>query len=69
MNQIYVNRKAYEWEGSYAYSSIVSGFLHLQVGIISLPISRKDIHRYKLPSTYTTNFARVLYGKFLEGVP
>jgi len=29
MYQTYVNQKAYEWEGSYAYSSIVVGFLHL----------------------------------------
>jgi hypothetical protein len=39
MNQTYVDQKAYEWEGSYTYSSIVEGFLHLQVGIISFPIS------------------------------
>jgi hypothetical protein len=57
MNQTYVNhQEAYEWEGSYAYSSIVGGFLHLQVGIISLPISRRDIDGYKLPYTYPTNF-------------
>jgi len=37
MNQTYVDHKAYEWEGYYAYSSIVGGFLHLQVGILSLP--------------------------------
>jgi hypothetical protein len=30
MDQTYVNQRAYEWEGSYAYSSIVGGFLHLQ---------------------------------------
>jgi hypothetical protein len=30
MNQTYVNQKASEWEGSYDYSSIVGGFLHLQ---------------------------------------
>jgi hypothetical protein len=35
-NETYVDLKVYEWEGSYAYSSIVGGFLHLQVGIISL---------------------------------
>jgi hypothetical protein len=34
MDQIYVNHKAYEWEGSYAYFSMVRGFLHLQVSII-----------------------------------
>jgi hypothetical protein len=61
MNQTYLNHEAYEWEGSYAYSSIVGGFLHLQVGIISLPISRREIDGYKLPSTYTTNFLQVLY--------
>jgi hypothetical protein len=44
----------YDWEGYYAYSSIVRGFLHLQVGIISLTISRREIDRYKVPSTYTT---------------
>jgi hypothetical protein len=37
MYQTYVDHKAYEWEGSYAYSSIVSGFLQLQGGIIFLP--------------------------------
>jgi hypothetical protein len=44
----------YDWEGYYAYSSIARGFLHLQVGIISLTISRREIDRYKVPSTYTT---------------
>jgi len=29
MNQTYVDQQAYEWECSYAYSSIVEGFLHL----------------------------------------
>jgi hypothetical protein len=29
MNQTYVDCEAYEREGSYAYSSIVGGFLHL----------------------------------------
>ncbi len=32
MNQTYVDRKAYEWEWYYAYSSIVGGFLHLVPG-------------------------------------
>jgi hypothetical protein len=32
-----------EWQNSYAYSSIVGEFLHLQVGIISLPISRREV--------------------------
>jgi hypothetical protein len=41
--------KAYEWEGSYTYSSILGGFLHLQVGIISL---QREIDGYKVPSTY-----------------
>jgi hypothetical protein len=56
MNQTYVDHKAYGWEGSYAYSSIVREFLHLQIGIISLPICRREIDGYKVPSTYTTNF-------------
>jgi hypothetical protein len=51
MNQTYVDHDVYEWECSYAYSSIVRGFLHLQVGIISLPISRREIDGYKVPST------------------
>jgi len=29
MNQTYIDHEAYEWEGFYAYSSIVGGFLHL----------------------------------------
>jgi hypothetical protein len=29
MNQTYVDHNVYEWEGSYAYSSIVGRFLHL----------------------------------------
>jgi len=29
MNQTYVDHPVYEWEGSYAYSSIVGGLLHL----------------------------------------
>jgi hypothetical protein len=76
MNQIYINHEAYEWEDSYAYSSIVGGFLRLQVGIISLPslrnrhnipppISRRKIDGYKVPSTYTTNFLSALsYDKY-----
>jgi hypothetical protein len=52
MNQTYIDHEeAYEWEGSYAYL-IVGQFLHL----ISLPISRREIHVYKVASTYTTNF-------------
>jgi hypothetical protein len=61
MNQTYVDQKAYEWEGSYTYSSIVEGFLHLQVGIISFSISRRVIDRYKVPFGYITNFLQVLY--------
>jgi len=38
INQTYVDHKAYEWEGYYAYSSIAREFIHLQVGIISLTI-------------------------------
>jgi hypothetical protein len=68
MNQTYLVHKVYEWEASYAYSSRVGGFLHLQVGIISLPshpwgvgiislpISRREIDGYKVPSTYTNLF-------------
>jgi hypothetical protein len=44
MNQTYVDQETYEWESSYAYSSIVGRFLHLIVGLISLPISRREIH-------------------------
>jgi hypothetical protein len=63
MNQTYVDQKAYEWEGSYTYSLIVEGFLHLQVDIISLPISisRREIDGYKVPLAYITNFLPVLY--------
>jgi hypothetical protein len=43
MNQTYVDHQACEWEGTYAYSSIVGWFLHLQVGIISLP-SWRSMH-------------------------
>jgi len=68
----YVNHTAYEWEGSYVYTSIVRRFLHLQVGIISLhpwsrvdiislPIFRKGIDASKVPSTYTTNILQILY--------
>jgi hypothetical protein len=40
----------------------VEGFLHLQVGIISLPNSRREIDGYKVPSSaYITNFLQVLY--------
>jgi hypothetical protein len=60
MNKTYVDCEAYEWEGFYVYSSRVGGFLHLYIGIISLPISRREIDGYKVPSTYTTNFLRVL---------
>jgi hypothetical protein len=64
MNQTYVNhQEAYEWEGSYAYSSIVGGFLHVQVGIISLQ-SLRSRHNIPPPSlggklmdiSYPTNF-------------
>jgi hypothetical protein len=39
----------------------VEGFLHLQVDIISLPISRREIDGYKVPLAYITNFLQVLY--------
>jgi hypothetical protein len=29
MNQTYVDHKVYEWEGTFAYSSIMGGFLRL----------------------------------------
>jgi hypothetical protein len=50
MNQSYVDREAYEWEGSYAYSSNSGkGFLHLQVGISSLASLRS---RHKIPPNF-----------------
>jgi hypothetical protein len=49
MNQNSIDQKAYEWEGSYAYPSIVGGFLHLQVGIISFPSLRS---RYNIPPNF-----------------
>jgi hypothetical protein len=52
MNQTYVDHDANEWECSYGYSSIVRGFLELQVGIIYLPIYRREIDGYKVPSTH-----------------
>jgi hypothetical protein len=48
MNQTYADQEAYEWEGSYAYS-IVGGFLHLSVGIISLPPLRS---RHNIPPNF-----------------
>jgi hypothetical protein len=66
VNQTYVNHEVYGWEGFYVYSSIVVRSLNLQVGIISIPslrsgiismpIFRRKIEGYKVPSTYTTNF-------------
>jgi len=46
MYQTYVDRDTYEWQNSYAYSSVVGEFLHLQVSIIFLPISRREIDGY-----------------------
>jgi hypothetical protein len=49
MNQTYVDREAYKWEGSYAFSSIVGGFLHLKVARISFPKDKglaKKIYRF-----------------------
>ncbi len=43
------SQQAYEWEGSYAYSSIVGGFLHSQIDLISLP-SLRSRHNH---STFT----------------
>ncbi len=51
MYQTYVDRNMYEWQNSYAYSSIVGEFLHLQLRVISLPISRREIDGYKVLST------------------
>jgi hypothetical protein len=41
----------YEWQNSYAYSSIVGELSQLQVSIISFPISRREIDGYKVLST------------------
>jgi hypothetical protein len=49
MNQTSIDHKAYKWEGSYAYSSIGQGFLHLQVGIIPLP---SLMSRYNIPPKF-----------------
>jgi hypothetical protein len=49
LNQTFINHKAYEWEGSYAYSSIVRGFLHLQAAIMFLPSLRIRIISLTLP--------------------
>jgi hypothetical protein len=54
MYQTYVDHDTYEWQNSYAYSSIVGEFLHLPVSIIFLSISGSEIDGYKVPSTYTT---------------
>jgi len=48
MNQTYVDQEANEWEGSYAYS-LVEGFLHLSVGIISLTHFRS---RHNIPPNF-----------------
>jgi len=49
MNQTYVGHEVDGWEGSYAYSSIVGGFLHLlKVGIISLP----SLSNHNIPSNF-----------------
>ncbi len=45
----YVDDKVYEEEGSYADSSIVGGFLHLQVGTSSLPSLRS---RHNIPTNF-----------------
>jgi hypothetical protein len=64
MNQTYVDHKAYEWEGSYAYSTIVRGVLTpISRHNISLPIPKREIQGYKVPSTYTTNFLRAFSEK------
>jgi hypothetical protein len=52
--------------GSYAYSTIVGRFLHLQVGMVSLPISRREIDGYKvpLPIHYKFSPSALNYGKY-----
>jgi len=50
MYQTYVDCDTYEWQNSYAYSSIVGEFLHLKVSIISPP-HFWEIDGYKVPST------------------
>jgi hypothetical protein len=68
MNQTKLDVKAYEWEGSYSYSSTMGWFSHLSIaiislppliGIISFPIFRREIHSYTLHSTYNTNFLQM----------
>jgi len=49
LNQTYVDHEGFEWEGFYAYSSTMGGFVHLLVGIISLPPLRS---RHKYPSQF-----------------
>jgi len=51
MYQTYVDHDTYEWQNSYAYSSIVGEFLHLQGSIISLPILRRESDGYKVHSS------------------
>jgi hypothetical protein len=48
-NQTYVNHEAHEWENSYAFSSIIKGFPHLKVGVISLPPFKS---RHNMPSNF-----------------
>jgi hypothetical protein len=47
---IFIDFPPRRWQGYYAYSSIVVGFLHLKVAIISLPLLRS---RHNIPSTPT----------------
>jgi hypothetical protein len=71
MNQTYKDHKAYEWEGYYAYFSIVGGKLCLVIGVRTFPqltnkhnippISRKEIDGYKVTFKYITYFLQVLY--------
>jgi hypothetical protein len=47
---ISINFSPRKWEEYYAYSSIVRGSLHLEVGIISLPLLRS---KHSIPPTHT----------------
>jgi len=58
VNQTYVDHKAYGWEGSYTYSSIVGGFLRLLLNSerVLTSISRHNFsplrRRHKIPPNF-----------------
>jgi hypothetical protein len=54
-----------QWEGSYTYKQAYFSFHPWGVGIISLPISRREIDGYEVPFTYTKFFLQVLYDLLL----